>query len=233
MKVFKPVLLAGLALATSANALTFVPFHSSVNLSVAPSGADRSRMPIATQQAENARRVAVAVENGFDFVRLRVAMAPWIDTGSVADQQEALILANGIIQQVLAKGQRIDVVMMAGSPSTTTSPGLICTAAPSAMAACTAGWHAVLALLPDTFHVRSSPSMSRRIAPQETRCGTRSGERSSSLSTAITRATTRGQTSPHSTQPLTLGARMSCSRSTTTTLHVYGAGPPLAARWAL
>ena len=157
MKVFKPVLLAGLALATSANAQTFVPFHSGVNLSVAPSGADRSRMPIATQQAENARRVAVAVENGFDFVRLRVAMAPWIDTGSVADQQEALTLANGIIQQVLAKGQRIDVVMMAGSPSTTTSPGLICTAAPSAMAACTAGWHAVLAFLPDTFHVAFEP----------------------------------------------------------------------------
>ena len=96
MKVFKPVPLAGLALATSAKAQTFVPFHSGVNLSVAPSGADRSRMPIATQQAENAQQVAVAVENGFNFVRLRVAMASWIDTGSVADQQEALTLANGI-----------------------------------------------------------------------------------------------------------------------------------------
>jgi hypothetical protein len=37
MKVFKPVPLAGLALAASANAQTFVPFHSGVNLSVAPS----------------------------------------------------------------------------------------------------------------------------------------------------------------------------------------------------
>ena len=33
MKVFKPVLLAGMVLATSANAQTFVPFHSGVNLS--------------------------------------------------------------------------------------------------------------------------------------------------------------------------------------------------------
>src|SRR5258708_6237298 len=103
MKVFKPVPLAGLSLAASANAQTFLPFHIVVTHSVAPSGADRSRMPVARQQAENAQRVAVAVENGFDFVRLRVAMAPWIDTGSVADQQEALTLANGIIQQVLAK----------------------------------------------------------------------------------------------------------------------------------
>src|SRR5260370_629576 len=109
MKVFKPVLLGGLALATSANAQTFVPFHSGVNLSVAPGGADRSRMPIATQQAENAQRVAVAVENGFDFVRLRVAIAPWIDTGSVADQQEALTLANGVSPQSLAKDRGRDV----------------------------------------------------------------------------------------------------------------------------
>jgi len=157
MHLFNAAFLAGMVLATSANAQTFVPFHSGVNLSVAPGGADRSRMPLATQQAENAQRVAVAVENGFDFVRLRVAMAPWIDTGSVADQQEALTLANGIIQQVLAEGQRINVVMMAGSLSTTTSAGLICTADPSPMAACTAGWHAVLAFLPDTFHVAFEP----------------------------------------------------------------------------
>ena len=96
MTVIKSVLLPGNGACTSANAQTLVPFHSGVNLSVAPGGADRSRMPIATQQAENAQRVAVAVENGFDFVRLRVAIAPWIDTGSVADQQEALTLANGI-----------------------------------------------------------------------------------------------------------------------------------------
>jgi hypothetical protein len=107
MKVFKPVLLAGTVLATSANAQTFVPFHSGVNLSVAPGGADRSRMPLATQQAENAQRVAVAAEIDFDFVRLRVAMAPWTDTGSVTDQQKALTLANGIIQQALAKGKQV------------------------------------------------------------------------------------------------------------------------------
>jgi hypothetical protein len=46
----------------SANAQTFVPFHSGVNLSAAPGGADRSRLPLATQQAENAQRVAVAAE---------------------------------------------------------------------------------------------------------------------------------------------------------------------------
>jgi endoglucanase len=157
MKVFKPVLLAGMVLATSANAQTFVPFHSGVNLSVAPGGADRSRMPIATQQAANAQRVTEAAEIGFDFVRLRVAMAPWTDTGSVAEQQKALTLANGIIQQALAKGERIDVVMMAGSLSTTTASGLICTADPSAVAAWTAGWQAVLALVPDTFHVAFEP----------------------------------------------------------------------------
>ena len=191
MKVFKPVPLAGLALATSANAQTFVPFHSGVNLSVAPGGADRSRRPIATQQAENAQRVAVAVENGFDFVRLRVAVAPWIDTGSVADEQEELTLANGIIQQVLAKGQRIDVVMMAGSLSTTTSAGLIAPPIPPQWRHARRDGTRSSRSFPIPSMLRSSPSMSRRIAPQETRCGTRpsshcitksarSGERSSS-----------------------------------------------------
>jgi hypothetical protein len=84
-----------MVLATSANAQTFVPFHSDVNLSVTPGGAYRSRMPLGTQQAENAQRRAVAAEIGFDFVRLRVAMAPWTDTGSVADQQEALPWRSG------------------------------------------------------------------------------------------------------------------------------------------
>jgi hypothetical protein len=103
MTVIKSVLLAGNGACTSANAQTLVPFHSGVNLSVAPGGADRSRMPLGTQQAEKARRRAVAAEIGFDFVRLRVAMAPWTDTGSVADRQEPLTLANGIIQKALAK----------------------------------------------------------------------------------------------------------------------------------
>jgi hypothetical protein len=43
----------------------FVPFHSGVNLSVAPGGADRSRMPIATQQAANAQRMTEAAEIAF------------------------------------------------------------------------------------------------------------------------------------------------------------------------
>lgn len=70
---------------------------------------------------------------------------------------EGLTLANGIIQQALAYGMRVDVAMMAGSLSTTTAAGLICTANPSAVAAWTAGWQAVLALLPDTFHVAFEP----------------------------------------------------------------------------
>jgi len=52
---------------------------------------------------------------------------------------------------------RVDVVMMAGSLSTTTAAGLICTANPSAVAAWTAGWQAVFALLPDSFHVAFEP----------------------------------------------------------------------------
>jgi hypothetical protein len=70
---------------------------------------------------------------------------------------EGLTLANGIIQQALAYGMRVDVAMMAGSLSTTTAAGLICTANPSAVAAWTAGWQAVFALLPDTFHVAFEP----------------------------------------------------------------------------
>jgi hypothetical protein len=157
MNVFKAALLLGAVVTVPANAQTFVGFHSGVNLSVAPGGADRSQVPLATQQTENAQRVTEAAEIGFDFLRLRVAMAPWTDTGSVADQQKALTLANEIIQQALSKGMRVDVVMMAGSLSTTTAAGLICTADPSALAAWTAGWQAVLALLPDTFHVAFEP----------------------------------------------------------------------------
>jgi len=47
---------------------------------------------------------------------------PWTDTGSTADQQKALTLANGIIQQALSNGMRVDVVMMAGSLSTKRTP---------------------------------------------------------------------------------------------------------------
>jgi hypothetical protein len=84
-------------------------------------------------------------------------LAPWTDTGSTVDQQKALTLANDIIQRALAHGMRVDVVMMAGSLSTTTAAGLICIADPAAITAWTAGWRAVLALLPDTFHVAFEP----------------------------------------------------------------------------
>jgi hypothetical protein len=149
--------LAGTVLAASAGAQTFVRFHSGVNLSVAPGGADRSSEPLDILQAANAQRVDEAVDIGFDFVRLRVALAPWTDTGSTTDQQKALTLAAGIVQRALSYGMRVDVVMMAGSLATTTAAGLICTADPSAVAAWTAGWHAVLALLPDTFHIAFEP----------------------------------------------------------------------------
>jgi endoglucanase len=157
MTLFKAFLLTGIVLATSAGAETFQPFHSGVNLSVAPGGANSSSLPVATLQVENAQRVGEAAEIGFDFARLRVALAPWTDTGSTADQQKALTLANGIIQQALSNGMQIDVVMMAGSLSTTTAAGLVCTADPSAVAAWTAGWQAVLALLPDSPHVAFEP----------------------------------------------------------------------------
>jgi len=157
MRMCGAALLAITVLATPTSAETFIPFHGGVNLSVAPGGAESSSLPVATLQAENARRVAEAAEIGFDFVRLRVALAPWTDTGSTADQQKALTLASGIIEQALSKGMRVDVVMMAGSLSSTTAAGLICTADPSAVAAWRAGWQAVLALLPDTFHIAFEP----------------------------------------------------------------------------
>ena len=156
--MLKAALFLGAAVVTAtANAQTFVPFHSAVNLSVAPGGANSSTLPVATLQVENAQRVGEAAEIGFDFVRLRVALAPWTDTGSTADQQKALTLANGIIQQALSEGMRVDVVMMAGSLSTTTAAGLVCTTDPSAVAAWTAGWQAVLALLPDSPYVAFEP----------------------------------------------------------------------------
>jgi hypothetical protein len=157
MNLFKGAVLAAVLLAAPASARTFVAFHSGVNISVAPGGADRSQVQLATQQAENAERVSEAAAIGFDFVRLRVALAPWTDTRSTVDQQKALTLASGIIEQALSKGMRVDVVMMAGSLSTTTAAGLICTPDPSAVAAWRAGWQAVLALLPDTFHAAFEP----------------------------------------------------------------------------
>jgi endoglucanase len=146
----KAGLLATTMFAMPTNAATFIPFHSGVNLSVAPGGASSSTLPSGTLQFENGQRVGEAAGIGFDFVRLRVALSPWTDSGSVVDQQNALTLASGIIQQALTYGMRVDVVMMAGSLPTTTAAGLICTADASAVAAWAAGWQAVLALLPDS-----------------------------------------------------------------------------------
>ena len=97
--------MSGAALATAlfAASMLAVPtitkasttFHSGVNLSVAPGGANSSSEPLDVQQATNAQRVDEVADIGFDFVRLRVALAPWTDTGSTADQQTALALANG------------------------------------------------------------------------------------------------------------------------------------------
>jgi endoglucanase len=149
----KAALLAAMMLATPTSAETFIPFHSGVNLSVAPGGANSSSEPLDVLQAANIQRLDEVADIGFDFVRLRVALAPWTDTSSTLNQQKALTLVNGIIQRALGDGKRVDVVMMAGSLPTTTATGLICTADPSAVAAWTAGWHAVLALLPDSPNV--------------------------------------------------------------------------------
>jgi hypothetical protein len=157
MNMFIAAVLTGTLLVAPANAQSFVRFHSGANLSVAPGGADRSSEPLDAQQTANAQRVGEAARIGFDFVRLRVALGPWTDTRSTAEQQKALTLANGIIQQALSYGMRVDVVMMAGSLPTTTATGLICTANPAAVAAWKAGWQAVLALLPDTFHLAFEP----------------------------------------------------------------------------
>jgi hypothetical protein len=100
--VLKAAALAATMLSMPTSAETIIPFHHGVNLSVAPGGADRSTVPLATQKAENEQRVAEAASIGFDFVRLRVALAPWTDAGSRSDQEKALILANGIIEQALS-----------------------------------------------------------------------------------------------------------------------------------
>ena len=178
MNIFKAVLFAGMVLASQATAQTFVRFHSGVNLSVAPGGSDRSAAPLDVQEATNARRVAEAADIGFDFIRLRVSLALWTDTGSTADKQRGLTLANGITQQALAYGMRVDVVMMAGSLSTTTAAGLICTANPSAVAAWTAGWQAVLALLPAILDTPSRRSRRCRLP----RCTSTSKRRAASIS---------------------------------------------------
>jgi hypothetical protein len=69
MNMFKAALLVGvgIGMTTPTDAQTFVRFHSGVNLSVAPGGSDRSDVPLATQQAENAQRVTEAAEIGFSF----------------------------------------------------------------------------------------------------------------------------------------------------------------------
>jgi endoglucanase len=157
MNMFKAALFAGAVLATTADAETFVPFSSGVNLSVAPGGADYTALPLQAQQAANAQRVAEAAEIGFDFVRLRVALAPWTETGSTADQQRALTLAAGIVEQALAVGLGVDVTMLAGRTAETTAFALVCRADPGAVAAWTRGWQAVLALLPDNPQVAFEP----------------------------------------------------------------------------
>jgi hypothetical protein len=228
MNTFKAVLFAGMVLASQATAQTFVRFHSGVNLSVAPGGSDRSAAPLDVQEAANAQRVAEAADIGFDFIRLRVSLAPWTDTGSIAEQQKALTLANGIVQQALAHGMRVDVVMMAGSLSTTTAAGLICSANPSAVAAWTAGWQAVLALLPDTFHLAFEPLNE----PPNCAEGNRAWDAAQlsvyhqvrALRRAVkfvvygtTGATTSERISPPLTRPRISATPMSYSRSTTTT----------------
>jgi hypothetical protein len=109
----KASLLAATMLATPTSAETFIPFHSGVNLSVAPGGANSSSEPLDEQQVANGQRLDEVADIGFDFVRLRVALAPWTDTGSALDQQKALTLANGIVQRALGYGLRVDVVMFA------------------------------------------------------------------------------------------------------------------------
>jgi hypothetical protein len=71
--VLKASLLAATLLATPTRA---EPFHNGVNLSVAPGGANSSSEPLDVQQATNGRRLGEVVDIGFDFVRLRVALAP-------------------------------------------------------------------------------------------------------------------------------------------------------------
>jgi hypothetical protein len=126
-------------LAAPTVAKAFTTFHRGVNLSVAGGGANSSSEPLEVQQATNVQRVDEVADIGFDFVRLRVALAPWTDTGSTADQQKALTLAIGITQQALGYGMRVVVVMMAGSLPTATATGLICIADPSAVAAWATG----------------------------------------------------------------------------------------------
>jgi endoglucanase len=155
--VLATALVAVLLLATPTVAKALTTFHSGVNLSVASSGVNSSSEPLEVQQATNIQRVDEVADIGFDFVRLRVALAPWTDTGLPADQQKALTLANGIIQQALGYEMRVVVVMMAGSLPTTTATGLICTADPSAVAAWTSGWRSVLALLPDNPNIAFEP----------------------------------------------------------------------------
>jgi hypothetical protein len=75
--LFGGVFLAVIIVTAAANAQTFERFHSGVNLSVAPGGANQSAAPLDAQQTENAQRVDEAADIGFDFVRLRVALAPW------------------------------------------------------------------------------------------------------------------------------------------------------------
>src|SRR6267154_4572148 len=132
--------MAFVGLTSPLQAQTVLPFRSGVNLSVAPGGQDKSSLPLATQHAQNSQRVETAYGIGFDFIRLRVPMAPWTETGYVTDQQNELTLASGIINQALSLGMRIDVVMVPGTTSASSGSGLICSPQPAAVASWTEAW---------------------------------------------------------------------------------------------
>jgi endoglucanase len=148
---------AFVGLTSPLQAQTVLPFRSGVNLSVAPGGQDKSSLPLATQHAQNSQRVETAYGIGFDFIRLRVPMAPWTETGYVTDQQNELTLASGIINQALSLGMRVDVVMVPGTTAASSGSGLICSPQPAAVASWTEAWQQTLALLPDSPHTAFEP----------------------------------------------------------------------------
>jgi hypothetical protein len=156
MNMFTAALLLGTVVTVPANAQNSVLFHSGVNLSVAAMQtapkwrSHRNKLRTRSAWPKPPRSALISSASASHWRR-----GP--TRARRADQQKALILANEIIHQVLSRGMQVDVVMMAGSLSTTTAARLVCTAEPSAVAAWTAGWQAVLTLLPDTSHVAFEP----------------------------------------------------------------------------